>query len=139
MKFIFIGMNAMRNFKGEGDILYLLTSKEAFDFLSSEDGSKYITSIIRISADGIFRTLVEAAQPNDLGFDIIGDSDLSDEEFLKGNTRYVAIVSVTEKQEDDFVNFLFDHDIELVLLGNVTGGEIVMDDRDLGFIDDYVE
>ncbi len=131
-------MDAMKCFKEEGDILYLLTSSEAVDFLTSGDGCKYISSITRISAKGIFQTLVEAAQPNDLGFDIIGDSDLSDEQFLKGNTRYAAIVSVTEKQEDDFVNFLFDHDIELVLLGNVTGGEIVMDDRDLGFIDDYV-
>ncbi len=128
----------MKCFKEEGDVLYLLTSKEAVDFLTSGDGSAYITSLTRISAKGIFQTLVEAAQPNDLGFDIIGDSDLSDEEFLKGNTRYVAVVSVSEKQEDEFVNFLFDHDIELVLLGNVTGGEIVMDDRDLGFIDDYV-
>ncbi len=124
-------------FMHEGDTLYLLTSSEAVDFLLTADGSNYVTSLTRISAKGIFQTLVQAAAPEDLGFDIITDSEIDEKEFLRGNTRYSAIVSVAESQQDDFENFMYDHDIETVLLGNVTDGAIIVDDTELGFIDDF--
>ncbi len=124
-------------FVHEGDTLYLLTSSEAVDFLLSADGVKYVTSLTRISAKGIFQTLLKAAAPEDLGFDIITDSELDEKDFLRGNTRYSAIVSVAEKQQDDFENFMYDHDVETVLLGNVTDGAVIVDDTELGFIDDF--
>ncbi len=124
-------------FLHEGDTLYLLTSTEAVDFLLTADGVKYISSLTRISAKGIFQTLLCAAKPEDFGFDIITDSELDEKDFLRGNTRYCAIVSVAEKQQDDFENFMYDHDIETVLLGNVTDGPVIVDDAELGFIDDF--
>ena len=51
--------------------------------------------------------------------------------------RMTTIVSVNEDQEEDFVNFMFNHGIDATLLGHVTKGELRMDDRSFGFISDY--
>lgn len=125
------------SFVQKGDTLYLVTSSEAVDYLNSSIDSGFITSLHRISGKGIFHSLVECCRDNALGFDITGDSDLTDEEFLYGNTKYVAIVSVNDDQEGDFVNFMFNHGIETTLLGHVTKGELRMDDHSYGFISEY--
>ena len=125
------------SFVQKGDTLYLITSSEAVDYLNSSIDSGFISSLHRISAKGIFQALVECCRDNALGFDITGDSDLEDREFLYGNTKYVAIVSVNDSQEEDFVNFMFNHGIETTLLGHVTKGELRMDDVSYGFISDY--
>ena len=82
-------------------------------------------------------SILRVTPTSSLGFDITGDSDLTDEEFLYGNTKYVAIVSVNNDQEGDFVNFMFNHGIETTLLGHVTKGELRMDDHSYGFISEY--
>lgn len=125
------------SFVQKGDTLYLVTSSEAVDYLNSSIDSGFITSLHRISGKGIFHSLVECCRDKALGFDITGDSDLTDEEFLYGNTKYVAIVSVNNDQEGDFVNFMFNHGIEATLLGHVTKGELRMDDHSYGFISEY--
>ncbi|HIZ87842.1 MAG TPA: hypothetical protein IAC03_06770 [Candidatus Coprenecus pullistercoris] len=125
------------SFERKGDTLYLITSSEAVDYLNSSIDAGFISSLHRISAKGIFQSLVECCMTNGLGFDITGDSDLTDDEFLYGNTRYVAIVSVNDEQEGDFVNFMFNHGMETTLLGHVTKGELRMDDHSYGFISDY--
>lgn len=125
------------SFVQKGDTLYLVTSSEAVDYLNSSIDSGFITSLHRISAKGIFQSLVDCCRAKSLGFDITGDSDLTDDEFLYGNTKYTAIVSVNNDQEEDFVNFMFNHGIETTLLGHVTKGELRMDDRSYGFISEY--
>ena len=125
------------SFVKKGDTLYLITSSEAVDYLNTSIDAGFISSLHRISGKGIFQSLVECCRANALGFDITGDSDLTDDEFLYGNTKYLAIVSVNEEQEDDFVNFMFNHGIDATLLGHVTKGELRMDDRSFGFISDY--
>lgn len=127
------------SFIRKGDTLYLITSSEAVDYLNSSIESDFISSLHRISAKGIFDALVDCCRKNRLGFDITGDSDLSDEKFLYGNTRYLAIVSVNNDQEDDFVNFMFNHSMDATLLGHVTKGELRMDDKSFGFISDYAD
>ena len=125
------------SFVKKGDTLYLVTSSEAVDYLNSSIDSGFISSLHRISGKGIFQSLVECCRDNALGFDITGDSDLTDDEFLYGNTKYVAIVSVNDDQEGNFVNFMFNHGIETTLLGHVTKGELRMDDHSYGFISEY--
>ena len=125
------------SFAQKGDTLYLVTSSEAVDYLNTSIDAGFISSLHRISGKGIFHSLVECCRANALGFDITGDSDLSDDEFLYGNTQYLAIVSVNNEQEEDFVNFMFNHGIDATLLGHVTKGELRMDDRSFGFISDY--
>lgn len=125
------------SFVQKGDTLYLVASKEAEDFLKTGVDSGFINSMHRISAKGIFDSLVECCRENRLGFDITADSDYDDEFFLKGNTKYTVIVSVDNEQEEDFVNMMYAHGVDTMLLGHVTKGELRMDDRSFGFIDDY--
>lgn len=124
-------------FVKKGDTLYLITSTEVVDYLNSVVGLGLISSLHRISSKGIFESLVECCKKNKLGFDITGDSDMEDDDFLYKDTKYVAIVSVNDEQENDFVNFLYAHDIAPFLLGHVTKGELRMDDHSFGFIDKF--
>ncbi len=128
-----------KDFYSKGETLYLISSVEAINYLEDASDSDFISSIRRISSNGIFETLVESCKKNRLGFDITGDSELTDQEFLKGNTKYVAIVSVNEDQENDFVDFMFNHEIETTLLGHVTKGEFRYDGHSLGIIEDYLK
>ena len=128
-----------KDFYSKGETLSLISSVEAINYLEDATDSDFISSISRIGATGIFETLVESCKKNKLGFDITGDSELTDQEFLKGNTKYVAIVSVNEEQENDFVDFMFNHEIETTLLGHVTKGEFRYDGHSLGIIEDYLK
>lgn len=123
----------------KGDTLYLVASKEAADFLTSGTEADFVNSMKEISGKGIFDTLVGCCKENMLGFDITSDSDYEDEEFLHGKTKYTAIVSVDDVQEEDFVNTMFAHGVETMLLGHVTKGELRMDDHSFGFIRDYIK
>ena len=99
---------------------------------------EFITSAHYISSNGLFVSLVECCAPNNLGFDITGDGEIEDKEFLFGLSKYVAIVTVTEEQENDFVDFLYDNDIPVTLLGHVTKGELRLDELVFGHITDYL-
>lgn len=126
-----------RSFRKKGDTLYLVSSAEAVDYFNSAIDEGLVSSLHRIPPEGIFQGLVECCKENGLGFDITGDSDLADMQFLHGNTRYAAIISVDEGQEEKFVNYSYNHGIDIVLLGHVTKGELRMDDASFGFISDY--
>ena len=55
-----------------------------------------------------------------------------------GLSKYVAIVTVTEEQENDFVDFLYDNEIPVTLLGHVTKGELRLDELVFGHITDFL-
>ncbi len=126
------------NFEQKGDTIYLITSKEAVDYLNTTIESGFITSLHIISGKGIFQSLVDCCKENILGFDITGDSEIPEEEFLNGKTKYLAIISVNIDQEDDFVEYMFNHSIELTLLGHVTKGELRVDDTSYGYIEQHI-
>lgn len=127
------------SFLRKGETLYLISSSEALDYLEESEGIGFVTAVRRITSKGIFQALVDACTRNRLGFDITCDSELTDDQFLYGNTKYIAIVSVNEQQEDDFVEFMQAHGVEVIILGHVTKGELRMDCTSYGFIDDFVK
>lgn len=96
-----------------------------------------VTSIRALSPDGLFVSLAESCAPGQLGFDITGDAEIPDKEFLFGPSRYLALVTVTEKQENALVDCLFNHRIPITLLGHVTKGELRMDEISFGYISDF--
>ncbi len=98
----------------------------------------YVTSAHYISTNGLFLSLVESAAPNQLGFDITSDAEMEDKDFLFSKSRYFAIVAVDEEQENDFVDYMFNNDINVTLLGHVTKGELRMDELIFGHITDYI-
>lgn len=126
-------------FSKKGDTIYLVNTPEAIEFLNNSIDSDFISSLHRINSKGLFDSLVECCKKNKLGFDITADSEMDEKAFLHGKTNYLAIVAVDEDQEDDFVDYMFDNKVEVTLLGHVTKGELRMDDKSFGYIDDYIK
>ena len=98
-----------------------------------------ITSAHHISSNGLFISLLECSAPNELGFDITGDAEYEDKEFLFGRSRHLAIITVNDEQENELVDFLFNEEVPITLLGHVTKGELRMDDLSFGYIEDYIQ
>ena len=99
--------------------------------------SEAIQSAHDISNGGLFITLLESAFTNDLGFEIVSSSDVREDAFLFGESPSRVIVSVTETGEDAFLDILNTRKTPFMLLGHVTKGRIVVDDRNFGKIQDY--
>ena len=62
--------------------------------------SDIIESAHDVSNGGLFITLLESAFVNNLGFEIIGSSEVRNDAFLFGESPSRIVVSVTEVGED---------------------------------------
>ncbi|MEN6617959.1 MAG: hypothetical protein ABFC28_00435 [Rikenellaceae bacterium] len=135
------------NFNKKGDTIYLLGNyKEEDDDNSSVIEILYdaiekdmVTSAHPLHKAGLFCGLIEACGVKKLGFDITGDAEISDKEFLFNDGNISILISVSSDKEGKLVDFIFNNCIKLTLLGHVTKGELRMDDLSFGFIDDYLE
>jgi Phosphoribosylformylglycinamidine (FGAM) synthase, synthetase domain len=136
-------------FDAKGDTIYLVgevyddsdyqLNNSTLEHLvkSIEDG--LITSAHYISSNGLFCSLLESCAPNSLGFDITGDAEIEDKDFLFGKSKYMAIVTVsTSDQENTLVDYLFNNKIPITLLGHVTRGELRLDELSFGHITDFL-
>jgi hypothetical protein len=135
-------------FDCKGDTIYLVgknrddsdyqVNSTMLDYIVKSIEKNFISSAHYISKDGLFCSLIEACAPNSLGFDITSDAEKEDKDFLFGKNDYIAVISVNEEQENDLVDFLFNHNIPITLLGHVTKGEVRMDEYSFGHITDYL-
>ena len=135
-------------FDAKGDTIYLVGklddendfqfNNNTLDVIRKAIEKDLITSAHHISSNGLFISLLEACAPNELGFDITSDAELEDKEFLFGYSRYLAVITVNDTQENDLVDFLFNENVPITLLGHVTKGELRMDDLSFGYINDYI-
>ena len=156
-------------FKGKSDLIYLIgdskndissseylasfhgikeSSSPDFDLDIEYDMQQTIMSLIRketiesahdVSDGGLFITLLESSFTNNVGFEIIGSSEVREDAFLFGESPSRVVVSVTETGEDAFLDALKDSKTPFMLLGHVTQGKLVVDDKDFGMIADYKE
>lgn len=134
------------NFNKKGDTIYLLgdykncddDNSSVMEILYEAIEQKMITSAHVMSGKGLFLGLIEACSVNKLGFDITGDAEISDKEFLFNDKNSAILISVNGESEGKFVDFIYNNGAELTLLGHVTRGEIRMDDISFGFIKDYI-
>ena len=156
-------------FKGKSDLIYLIgdskndissseylasfhgfkeSSAPDFDLDIEYDMQQTIISLIRkgtiesahdVADGGLFMTLLESSFTNNLGFEIIGSSEVREDAFLFGEAPSRVVVSVTETGEDAFLDALKDSKTPFMLLGHVTQGKLVVDDKDFGMITDYKE
>ena len=156
-------------FKGKSDLIYLIgdskndissseylasyhgikeSSSPEFDLDAEYDMQQTITDLIRkgtiesahdVADGGLFMTLLESSFTNNLGFEIIGSSEVREDAFLFGEAPSRVVVSVTETGEDAFLDALKDSKTSFMLLGHVTQGKLVVDDEDFGMIADYKE
>ncbi len=157
------------SFKGKSDLIYLIgdskndissseylasyhgfkeSSAPDFDLDVEYDMQKTIISLIRkgtiesahdVADGGLFIALLESSFTNNLGFEIIGSSEVREDAFLFGEAPSRVVVSVTETGEDAFLDALKDSKTPFMLLGHVTQGKLIVDDKDFGMIAEYKE
>ncbi len=94
-----------------------------------------IESASPVGKGGLFFTLLRAAIPNELGFDITTTAEIRLDSFLFGEAMGRLLVGVDADKEDEFVDAMSDMKIPFFTLGHVTKGEIRIDDQSYGFID----
>lgn len=99
--------------------------------------NNYISSAHDVSDGGLFVTLCEMAFPNSLGFDIVTDSEIRKDAFLFGESQSRIAVTVVEDYEDEFLDFVVEKNVQVILLGHVTKGRVTIDEQNFGFIEDY--
>ena len=85
---------------------------------------------------GLFITLLEAAMPNNLGFEVNTDSDFRKDAYLFGEAQSRVVVSVSAKQEEQFVEAMAASDVAFTLLGEVKGDSMLVDDENYGKVSD---
>ena len=155
------------DFKGKSDLIYMLGTSEndisSSEYLASYHGVKessapnfdldtelelqsQLTTLIRsgviesahdVADGGTFITLLESALVNNLGFDITTSSEIREDAFLFGEGPSRIIVSVREVKEDRFLDLLKESKIPFSLLGHVSKGDIRIDDKSFGDIEEY--
>ncbi|HPE74502.1 MAG TPA: AIR synthase-related protein [Draconibacterium sp.] len=96
---------------------------------------KLINSASPVGKGGLFFTLLRAAIPNELGFDITTAAETRIDAFLFGEAMGRILVEVESQNEDEFVDVLTDMNVPFFTLGHITKGEIRIDDMSLGYID----
>ncbi len=134
------------NFGKKGDTIYLigeyrkhLKDKSTInEILYDAISQKLVTSAHSLEKSGLFCGLIEACSVKKLGFDITGDAEMSDKEFLFRDKNSAILVSVSSDKEGKFVDFFYNNLIPLTLLGHVTKGELRMDDTSFGYISDFI-
>ena len=156
-------------FKGKSDLIYLIgdsindissseylasyhgfkeSSTPEFDLDIEYDMQQTLISLIRkgtiesahdVADGGLFMTLLESSFTNNLGFEIISSSEVREDAFLFGEAPSRVVVSVTETGEDAFLDALKDSKTPFMLLGHVTQGKLVVDDKDFGMVAEYKE
>ena len=154
-------------FKGKSDLIYLIGKSEndisSSEYLASYHGIKEspapnfdleaeykmqqtVTKLIRqgviesahdVSDGGLFMTLLESSFTNSLGFEIVSSSAVREDAFLFGEAPSRVVVSVTETGEDAFLDALQGSTTPFMLLGHVTQGRIVVDDKNFGMVEEY--
>lgn len=103
--------------------------------LKKLNAENLIESASPVGKGGLFFTLLRAAIPNDLGFDITTDAETRLDAFMFGEAMGRIIVGVNPEKEEDFVDAMFEMKIPFFTLGHVTKGEIRVDDESFGYID----
>ena len=93
-----------------------------------------VNAVHDVADGGLYVSLVEMSMPRGLGFDIVSDADIRLDAFLFGEGQGRAVVSVTEEQEEAFVEYMVASGINMTLLGHVTKGKLQIDEQHFGFI-----
>lgn len=98
-----------------------------------------VNAVHDVSDGGLFVTLVEMGIPRNLGFDIVTDSEVREDAFLFGEGQGRVVISVSEEQEEQFIEFMVDSGVSFTLLGHVTKGKMMVDDEHYGFMTEAKE
>lgn len=92
-----------------------------------------------VSEGGLAISLLESCFPLDKGFSILLDDSVRIDSFLFGEWGGRAVVSVPLRKQDDFEEAMEEFNVPLLVLGEVTDGNIDVDDEDFGHVSEYKE
>jgi phosphoribosylformylglycinamidine synthase len=98
-----------------------------------------INSAHDVADGGLYVTLVEMSLNRNLGFEIVTDSEIREDAFLFGEGQGRVVVTVSEDEEDEFLEYMIASKVNLTLLGHVTKGKMVIDDDHYGFVKEAKE
>jgi len=138
-----IGMH----FQNKGDTIYLLgdyrgreeDNSSTVEVVMDAIEKKLIVSALSVGNQGLFYALIEACAIKNLGFDITSDSELCEKEFLFGEMNNAILISVDGDNESEFVDYIYNNGVNIMLLGHITKGELRLDDLSFGYIDDLID
>ena len=101
--------------------------------------SGMVESAHDISDGGLMICLMEKGFNRELGFDILLDDEIRFDAFLFGEAGGRVIVTVNPAAQEEFEAMMEDTGVPMLILGEVTDGEILLDGEDYGNISDYKE
>lgn len=117
-----------------------LNLDEEFDLHQAVLGlinERIISSAHDVSDGGLMVTLLESAMVNNLGFDILTDSEFRIDSYLFGEAQGRVVVSIDPNVEGEFLDLMMSTGVPVVYLGHITQGRISVDDEDFGKIEEY--
>jgi phosphoribosylformylglycinamidine synthase len=94
----------------------------------------HVNAVHDVADGGLYVTLIEMSMPRGLGFDIVSDADIRLDAFLFGEGQGRVVVTVTEENVEDFVEYMVATGVNITLLGHVTKGKLQIDEQLYGFI-----
>lgn len=90
-----------------------------------------------VGKGGIFGSLLHAAAPASLGFDILSYREVRLDAFLFGEERGRCLATFPQEDEGFFLQKMDEAHINCCMLGKVTRGRVLVDDMDFGPIADF--
>ena len=98
---------------------------------------KLILSAHDVADGGLFIALLESSMYNDLGFSINTSNNIRKDAFLFGESPSRIVVSIEPKNKDLFEKFMLSTNSAFSHLGNVTSGDIIIDNESFGNSEEY--
>ncbi|MCM1169633.1 MAG: phosphoribosylformylglycinamidine synthase subunit PurL [Bacteroides sp.] len=94
-------------------------------------------SVHDVSDGGLMTTLLESAMVNELGFTLMVDDSIRLDAFLFGESQSRVVVSIDPATVDEFEDLMLETKTPMVYLGEVTDGNILVDEVNFGNVKDY--
>ena len=98
---------------------------------------KLILSAHDVADGGLFIALLESSMYNDLGFSINTLDNIRKDAFLFGESPSRIVVSIEPNNKDSFEKFMLSTNSAFNHLGNVTSGDIIIDNESFGNSEEY--
>ena len=96
-----------------------------------------IESAHDVADGGLFITLLECSMYRNLGFNIDSVDDIRKDAFLFGEAPSRVVVSIDPGKKNDFEEFMLSKKTRITLLGEVSDGELLVDNQSFGNSNEY--
>ena len=98
---------------------------------------KLINSAHDVSEGGLFITLMESGFTDNLGFNVPGDTAIRNDAYWFGESQSRVVISVSTLNIERLTGYLKESGVAVSKIGNVTSGEIKIDDADWGDVKEW--